>query len=163
MAVDQQETMVEVLSTSYLVAGEGTPLLLLHALEESAFDWRWVMPELSRNYLVYAPDLPGFGDSAKPTAADYSSTVFERFTAAFLDALGIEHVAVVGNSLGGLIALRLALSTPDRVRPLGLVAALGSGGRSPRLCCRLPYRVMASWRYPGAKPHLELPRELGDG
>jgi pimeloyl-ACP methyl ester carboxylesterase len=127
VAVDRQETMVEGLSTSYLVAGEGTPLLLLHALEESAFDWRWVMPELSRNYLVYAPDLPGFGDSAKPTAADYSSAFFERFTAAFLDALGIERVAVVGNSLGGLIALRLALSTPDRVRALGLVSSAGLG------------------------------------
>jgi hypothetical protein len=40
VAADRQETMVEGQSTSYLVAGEGTPLLLLHALEESAFDWR---------------------------------------------------------------------------------------------------------------------------
>ena len=101
MAVNQQETVVEGFSTSHLVAGEGTPLLLLHALEESAFDWRWMMPEFSCNYQVYAPDLPGFGDSAKPTAADYSPAFFERFTAAFLDALGIERVARYPRCRGG--------------------------------------------------------------
>lgn len=127
VAVDQQETVVEGLSTCYLEGGEGMPLLLLHALEESAFDWRWVMPELSRTYRVYALDLPGLGDSAKLTTAEYSPAFSERFTAAFLDALGIERVAVVGNSLGSLIALRLALSTPERVRALGLVSSAGLG------------------------------------
>ncbi len=127
MAVEQHKIDVEGLSTSYLVSGEGPPLLLLHAVEESAFDWRWVLPELSRNHRVYAPDLPGFGDSAKPKNADYTSAFFERFVAAFLDALNIERAAVVGNSLGGLIALRLALSDPRRVTALGLISSAGLG------------------------------------
>ncbi len=68
------------------------------------------MPALARSRRVYAPDLPGAGGSAEPQDADYSPGFFERFVAAFLDALGIERAAVVGNSLGGLAALRLALA-----------------------------------------------------
>ena len=72
--------------------------------------------------------------SAKPEDADYSPVFFERFVAAFLDVLGIARAAVVGNSLGGLAALRLALSEPERVAALGLVAGASLGRRvSPAL------------------------------
>ncbi len=111
MAIEERKIEVDGLPTRYLRAGEGPPLLLLHALGESALDWRWVLPDLARRHSVYAPDLPGFGDSFK-LAADYSPAFFEGFVAAFLDALGVERAVVVGNSLGGLIALRLALSEP---------------------------------------------------
>jgi pimeloyl-ACP methyl ester carboxylesterase len=126
MPVEEQWTEVEGKTTRYLVTGEGPPLLLLHALGESALDWQWVLPTLSPNYRVYAPDLPGFGGSAKP-ASDYSPAFFERFVAAFLDAVGIERAAVVGNSLGGLVALRLALSEPVRVGALALIDSAGLG------------------------------------
>jgi len=112
--------------THYLTAGEGPPLLLLHALGESALDWRWVLPALARTHSVYALDLPGFGYGAKP-AADYSPAFFARFVGSYLDALGFESSAVVGNSLGGLIALHLALADPTRVSTLGLVASAGLG------------------------------------
>jgi pimeloyl-ACP methyl ester carboxylesterase len=127
VSVEKRKIEVEGLPANYLVAGEGLPLLVLHAVEESSFDWRWVMPELSRNYRIYAPDLPGFGDSAKPKTADYTPAFFEWFVAAYLDALSIERAAVVGNSLGGLIALRLALSDPGRVTALGLISSAGLG------------------------------------
>jgi pimeloyl-ACP methyl ester carboxylesterase len=78
------------------------------------------MPTLATAHRVYAPDLPGSPNSARP-AAEYSAAFFERFTAGFLDALGIERAAVVGNSLGGLVALRLALSEPARLTALVLV------------------------------------------
>jgi pimeloyl-ACP methyl ester carboxylesterase len=108
------------------------------------------LPELSRNYRVYAPDLPGFGDSGKPRTADYTPAFFERFVAAFLDALGIERAAVVGNSLGGLIALRLALSDPERVTALGLISSAGLGREvSPALVpATLPVygELAVSWR-----------------
>lgn len=70
--------------------------------------------------------MPGFGDSAKP-AADYSPAFFTRFVAAYLDALGIELITLLGNSLGGLIALRSALSEPARVSALGLIDSAGVG------------------------------------
>ena len=126
MIIEEQRIEVEGLPTRYLVAGEGPPLLLLHALGESAFDWRWVLPDLASTHRVYAPDLPGFGESAKPLG-DYSPSFFARFVAAFLDALEVERAAVVGNSLGGLVALRLALSEPSRVEALGLVDSAGLG------------------------------------
>ena len=127
-----QERRIDVdgLPTRYLTAGnDGPPLVLLHGVGDNALDWRWVAPALARSHRVYAPDLPGAGESAKPEDADYSPVFFERFVAAFLDALGIERAAVVGNSLGGLAALRLALSEPERVAALGLVASAGLGRR----------------------------------
>jgi 4,5:9,10-diseco-3-hydroxy-5,9,17-trioxoandrosta-1(10),2-diene-4-oate hydrolase len=101
-------------------------LVLLHALGESAQDWRWVLPELARTHRVYAPDLPGFGDSTKPVA-DYSPSFFARFVTAFLDVLKVERTVIAGNSLGGLIALHLALSEPSRVEVLGLIDSAGLG------------------------------------
>ncbi len=126
MAVEERKIEVDGLLTRYLTAGEGAPLVLLHALGESVLDWQWVLSALARSYRVYAPDLPGFGGSAKPVA-DYSPVFFARFAAAFLDALEIEHGAVAGNSLGGLIALRLALSEPERVSALCLIDSVGLG------------------------------------
>jgi pimeloyl-ACP methyl ester carboxylesterase len=123
---DKQNIDVGGLPIRYLVAGEGPPVVLLHALGESALDWRWVLPDLARKHRVYAPDLPGFGGSAEPIS-DYSPASFARFVAAFLDALETESATVIGSSLGGLIALRLALSEPARVTALGLVDSAGLG------------------------------------
>jgi 2-hydroxy-6-oxonona-2,4-dienedioate hydrolase len=134
--VEERRIEVDGLPTRYLEMGEGPPLVLLHALGESASDWRRVLPALSGTRHVYAPDLPGFGDSGKP-AADYSSAFFARFVAGYLDALGIGLAAVVGNSLGGLAALRLALSEPARVSALGLVDGAGLG-REVAYALRLP-------------------------
>ena len=126
MRLEEQTIEVQGLSTRYLTAGEGPPLLLLHGLGDNALDWRWVIPALAHSYRVYAPDLPGSGGSAKPDT-DYSPAFFTRFIAAFLDTLGVERAAVVGNSLGGLIGLRLAMAEPDRVVALGLVSSAGLG------------------------------------
>lgn len=110
----------------YLSAGEGPPLVLLHALGECASVWAWAMPALSRGRRVYAPDLPGLGgDGGAP--AGRSSGSFARFVARFLDALGLGRAAVVGSSFGGLVALRLVLDDPARVGSLGLVSAAGLG------------------------------------
>jgi 4,5:9,10-diseco-3-hydroxy-5,9,17-trioxoandrosta-1(10),2-diene-4-oate hydrolase len=136
VVVEEQKIDVDRLPIRYLTAGEGPPLVLLHALGESALDWRWVLPALARTHRVYAPDLPGFGISAKP-AADYSPAFFARFAAEFLDALEVEKVAVVGNSLGGLVALRLALTEPPRVAGLVLVDSAGLG-REVSYALRLP-------------------------
>jgi 2-hydroxy-6-oxonona-2,4-dienedioate hydrolase len=124
---EEQSTEVGGMPTRYLTAGTtGPPLLLLHGVGDNAFDWRWVMPALASTHLVYAPDLPGSGGSARPLD-DYSPAFFTRFVAAFLDALGVDHAAVIGNSLGGLVGLRLALAEPQRVTALGLVSSGGLG------------------------------------
>ena len=132
--MQEHNVHVEGRPVRYLAAGEGPPLILLHGVGDNAFDWTWVMPALARTHRVYAPDLPGSGGSAKPEGDDYSPAYFGRFLNAFLDALGIERAAVVGNSLGGLVGLRLALTNPERVTALGLLASAGLGRRvSPAL------------------------------
>ncbi len=121
------ERMIDVdgLSTRYLTAGSGPPLLLLHGVGTSASEWSWVMPTLADKHRVYAIDLPGFDGSVKPP--DYSPAFSARFLGIFLDALGTKRTAVVGNSLGGLIALRLALLDPARVCALVLSDSAGLG------------------------------------
>jgi pimeloyl-ACP methyl ester carboxylesterase len=126
VVVEEQKIEVDGLPIRYLTAGSGPPLVLLHGAGDNALDWRWVMPALAGTNQVYAPDLPGSPDSTRPTA-DYSPAFFERFVTGFLDALDIEHAALVGNSLGGLSALRLALSEPARVNALVLVDSAGLG------------------------------------
>ena len=83
MLVDEQSIDVNGLPVRNLTAGEGPPLVLLHALGESALDWQWVLPALARTNRVHAVDLPGFGYSAKPSAG-YSPAFFTHFVAAFL-------------------------------------------------------------------------------
>jgi len=126
VVVEEQKIEVDGLPTRYLTTGTGPPLVLLHGAGDNALDWRWVMPALAATHRVYAPDLPGSPDSARP-AADYSPGFFERFVAGFLDALDIERAAMVGNSLGGLVALSLAISAPARVTALVLVDSAGLG------------------------------------
>ncbi len=126
VTVEKQDVEIDGLPIRYLAAGEGPPLVLLHGAGDNALDWRWVMPTLAATHRVYAPDLPGSPDSARP-ATDYSPAFFERFVAAFVDALDIGPATFVGNSLGGLAALRLALSEPARLRALVLVDSAGLG------------------------------------
>jgi 2-hydroxy-6-oxonona-2,4-dienedioate hydrolase len=126
LAVEERKVEVDGLPIRYLVAGTGPPLVLLHGAGDNALDWKWVMPALAATHRVYAADLPGSPESARP-AADYSPAFFERFVAAFVDALDIGQATFVGNSLGGLIALRLALYEPARVTALVLVDSAGLG------------------------------------
>ena len=133
MAVEERNVEVEGLPVRYLGAGAGPPLVLLPGAGENALDWRWVMPDLATTHRVYAPDLPGSPKSARPVA-DYSPAFFQRFVSGFLDALRIERAAMVGNSLGGLTAMRLAVFEPARVTALALVDSAGLGrAASPAL------------------------------
>ncbi len=105
MAVEERSVKVDGVPIHYLAAGIGPPLVLLHGAGDNALDWRWVMPALAATHRVYAPDLPGSPDSARP-AVDYSPAFFERFVAAFVDALDIGRGAVAGIALGLMGALR---------------------------------------------------------
>jgi pimeloyl-ACP methyl ester carboxylesterase len=125
-AVEAQNVEIDGLPIRYLAAGEGPPLVLLHGAGDNSLDWRWVILDLAATRRVYPPDLPGSPDSARPVV-DYSPAFFERFAVGFLDALGIGRAAFVGNSLGGLVALRFALSEPARVTALVLVDGAGLG------------------------------------
>jgi pimeloyl-ACP methyl ester carboxylesterase len=100
-------------------------LVLLHGVGTSSGEWSWVLPDLARNNLVYAIDLPGYDGSYEPP--DYSPAYTASFVSSFLDAVGVERAVIVGNSFGGLVALHLALSHPARVSALVLSDSAGLG------------------------------------
>jgi 3-oxoadipate enol-lactonase len=108
----------------YLAAGEGAPLALLHGLGGSAVNWVELAPELARTRRVIVPELPGHGGSAPPAAAP-TLAPFADAVAAVLEQEGAVPAPVVGHSLGGAVAFRLALRRPELVS--GLVIASGAG------------------------------------
>ncbi|MER6300102.1 alpha/beta fold hydrolase [Kitasatospora sp. NPDC001539] len=96
----------------------GPPLVLLHALGERATDWDVVLPDLAPGHHVYALDLRGHGDSGRTAA--YSLEAMREDVVAFLDALGLARVDLVGHSMGGAVAYLLAQAAPERVDRLVL-------------------------------------------
>lgn len=110
----------------YLEAGSGPPLLLVHGLGSSAMqDWGRLVAPLGRQFHVYAPDLPGFGESERPLDADYSIPMQVDAVRAFMDAMGLERARVAGISMGGWIVSRLASESPERVERLVVVDGAG--------------------------------------
>jgi pimeloyl-ACP methyl ester carboxylesterase len=116
-------------SVSYLEAGEGPVLLLIHGMGGSYENWREVMAPLARRYTVIAPDLPGHGASA-PSAGDYSLGALAGGLRDLLIALGHERATLVGHSLGGGVAMQLAYHFPEFAERLVLVS---SGGLGPEV------------------------------
>jgi pimeloyl-ACP methyl ester carboxylesterase len=109
------------LRTFYLEAGEGPPVLLLHGLGATNASFLPTLWDLARDHRVLAPDLPGFGDTDKPIRR-YDSRFFARWARAFMDAAGVQRADVVGNSMGGRVAIELGLEAPERVDRLVLLA-----------------------------------------
>lgn len=103
--------------------GQGTPLLLVHGILVSSLEWEDVAPRLARKHRVIAPDLPGFGRSAKPRHFPYGRVGYCEHLVALLDELGIEKATLIGHSMGGGIAAELAARSPERVDRLVLVDA----------------------------------------
>ena len=108
----------------FVEAGSGPPLLLVHGYLWSRVVWDDVLPRLARSFRVIVPDLPGFGDSEKPSPARYPYG-FDGFAESLVDliaALGLGRMSVCGHSMGGAVALTLAANHPDLVDKLILVA-----------------------------------------
>lgn len=106
--------------------GEGPPLILLHGLGEAAIVWFGNLVSLSKSHTVYAVDLPGHGKSYKPS---WDSPLDEgvQFLVDFMDVLDIPSASILGNSMGGLLALATTLKHPNRVDHLVLESSAGLG------------------------------------
>lgn len=101
------------------LAGDGPDVLLIHGLgaaKSSFFDTAALLAE--SGYRVHALDLPGFGGSSKPATAPYRATWFAEKVCGVMDALEIESAHLVGNSMGGRVALEIGLRRPERVRSI---------------------------------------------
>jgi pimeloyl-ACP methyl ester carboxylesterase len=103
-------------------AGAGPALLAVHGLGGTKASFLPTIAALADTYRVIAVDLPGFGDSAKPVRAAYDAPYFAGVLAEVLDAAGVSHAHVVGNSMGGRVAIELALRMRERVDRLVLLS-----------------------------------------
>jgi pimeloyl-ACP methyl ester carboxylesterase len=108
-------------SIHYVQAGQGDSVVLIHGWNGSTFDLRYVIPELAQRYRVVAIDLLGYGYSARPADGDYSVAGQGELVDRMMDRLGIKRAVVLGHSMGGAIAMWLALHYPERVQRLILV------------------------------------------
>ena len=110
----------------YLVGGSSRPLLLVHGLGSRGEDWANLIPQLiNSGNRVYALDLLGYGDSDQPRDARYSIAQQAAMVEGFLDNQHLQQVDMAGWSMGGWIAMQVALQQPQRIRRLVLLDSAG--------------------------------------
>lgn len=123
------------MTLAYTRLGTGQPLLLLHGIGLSRNSWDPVLPELAKHFDVLAVDLPGFGASPPlPDDVPSSPAVLAGAVAELLRELDIDQPHVVGNSLGGWVALELAHIHPAASITLLSPAGFWRRARTPRYC-----------------------------
>lgn len=116
----------------YHVAGDGPPLLLLHGSGPGVSGWanfRGNLPALARDFTTYLLDMPGFGRSYSP--AKHPLAAAPAAVLDFLDGLGLGPLPIVGNSMGGAVAARIAADQPERVTRLVTIGGVGLALLSP--------------------------------
>ena len=128
LEIPGQEDYTQVLGqpVRYFRAGAGPPVVLLHGLGEAALVWYGNLAPLGEGFTVYAPDLLGHGRSGRPRLP-YTADLGVAFVTGFLEALGLSAAHLIGNSLGGLLAVLTGLNHPGMVRSLVLEDSLGLG------------------------------------
>jgi len=141
--------------TLYEIAGDGPAVVLIHGLGLNHHMWQWLLPEL-HGYRVLVYDLMGHGESHDPKAAP-DLRMFGEQILGLIDHVGIEECAVVGFSLGGMIARRFAIDHPDRLSALAILASAHNRTENERAAIML--RVgMARRAGPGATVEAALER-----
>lgn len=142
--------------------GQGEPILLLHGAGPGADAWgnfRSNLDDLAQGHRLLLPDLPRFGRSDKPSTDRPRLDFLADALAAFLDAVGVDRVHVIGNSLGGQGGLKLAIDHPDRV---GRIVVIGSNAISRTAFSPMPaeaVRHIADY-YQGEGPSMGKMRML---
>lgn len=108
----------------YLEMGLGQPLVMVHGGGSHSSEWYNILGPLAKRYHLYVVDRPGCGltDAIDYKGVDYQKSAV-NFIASFLDALGLEHVILIGQSMGGYFSICFALQQPDRVEKLLLIGA----------------------------------------
>jgi pimeloyl-ACP methyl ester carboxylesterase len=137
-----------VIDTGTPAGASAPPVLLLHGSGPgvtATANWRPVLPALSADRRVIAPDQLGFGGTATGEQRTYGRAAWTNHALALLDTLAIGAVDIIGNSMGGAIALSIAATRPDTVRRIVLMGSMG-------VPMALPDGLNAVWGYtPGVE------------
>ena len=150
MQSESKTVAVAGVDTHYLEAGKGPTLVLIHGGGSGADaegNWKGCIPEYAKRFRVVAPDMIGFGRSARPDPAGYSYGQTNRVNhmIAFVEAVGGgEPVHLIGNSMGGATALGLTIQRPDLVKKLVLMGAAGLDIANPDPA---PRQALGSYDY----------------
>ncbi len=110
----------------YLVAGKGSPVILLHGYAQNSHMWRPTMAQLGKTHLVIAPDLRGFGDTAKPESG-YDKKTMAQDVHALAGKLGIGKAGIAGHDIGLMVAYAYAAQYPQDVDRIALLDAFIPG------------------------------------
>ena len=136
------------LNIRYVEAGDGPVVLLLHGLADSLLSWYCNIDYLAdAGYRVIAPDMPGSGESDKPSHLEYDPDSAAEFVYDFTQELEIEKLSLVGSSAGGLVAALFSLEHPDMVEKMVLVGSGGFGRRVSWLLRLLSVPVLGDLMY----------------
>jgi pimeloyl-ACP methyl ester carboxylesterase len=128
--MDERKILVNGAVIRYLEAGEGAPLLLLPSAAGRATEYQPLIPLLEEDFHVYSIDYPGFGQSDLLEGVTGTDALAD-FVLNWMEAVGLRRSHLAGFSLGGWVALSLALSNPDRISSLILIAT--SAGKLPHI------------------------------
>jgi pimeloyl-ACP methyl ester carboxylesterase len=126
IVIDSRFAEVNGTRLHYLTAGKGDPILLLHGYAQTSHMWRPLISELARSHLVIAPDLRGFGQSAKPDGG-YDKKSMAQDVHALASSLGHKRVGVVGHDIGLMVAYAYAAQYPTEVERIVLMDAFLPG------------------------------------
>jgi len=126
VAIQSRFADADGLKMHYLVAGSGTPVVLLHGYAQNSHMWRPAMLQIARTHLVVAPDLRGFGDTARPESG-YDKKTMARDVHALLARLGIGKAAIAGHDIGLMVAYAYAAQFPQDVDRIALLDAFIPG------------------------------------
>ena len=152
MTIDVGGVATEVIDSGP-VDSETPPVLLLHGSGpgvRATANWRPIIPALAKTRRVIAPDQLGFGGTATGEQRTYGREAWTAHALRLLDTLGVSEVDIIGNSMGGAIALSLAAARPSAVRRVVLMGTMG-------VAMALPHGLDTVWGY---EPSVEGMREV---
>src|SRR3972149_9427070 len=114
----------ELVSLHYVVHGDGPPVVLLHGIAASLYDWKYLLPQLTQaGFQGYAPDLWGHGQSTKPDTPEvYDFNAIYTHMLSWIDDLNFNQpLFLIGHSLGGLLSLKYVFNRPENVQGMVLI------------------------------------------
>ena len=117
----QQETTIDGLKVSYVVHGEGTPLLLIHGIPVWGYLWKDCLELLSQHFQLIIPDLVGYGYSDQRDCFDRSIKVQSQIISNLLEFLAVENLLVAGHDIGGAVAQRFVVDNLEKVQKWVLI------------------------------------------